>query len=227
MFLIADAHIVNDDARADEFFEMLSALPGDIIFLGDVFDLWIGLPLHEAPVHARFMEWCCREKERRSLTFVEGNHEFFVATERRACFTWTHDCIWREGEVAFVHGDLIDTRNRRYRLLRTVLRSKVMFCLAANPLVGRWIVRRLRSGLATIQQGGSGPSVDVLEEFCQDVRREGVKCVYCGHFHKKGEYSSACGTVLRMVPPWGGSGLVMSCYHKATVTKVAPWRELV
>ncbi|MBO7089265.1 MAG: hypothetical protein J6W70_05105, partial [Lentisphaeria bacterium] len=77
--MIADAHLTCREPE-DEFFRMLdgvSRLPADIgiIFLGDIFDLWIALRGYENDDHRRFLEWCRREKERRQIVFLLGGAE--------------------------------------------------------------------------------------------------------------------------------------------------------
>ena len=67
--MIADAHLTCRKPE-DDFFRVLDAvarLPGDIgvIFLGDVFDLWIALRGYENDEHRRFLDWCRREKTKR------------------------------------------------------------------------------------------------------------------------------------------------------------------
>ena len=57
MILIADAH--TGKANVGAFFEMLEAIADTgetVVFLGDIFDLWIGLPRYETDQHRRFLE---------------------------------------------------------------------------------------------------------------------------------------------------------------------------
>jgi len=45
--IITDAHVHPGFGNAESFFAMLTvleSLPVDVVFLGDVFDLWIALP---------------------------------------------------------------------------------------------------------------------------------------------------------------------------------------
>ena len=60
--LIADSHIQCGSEKAEIFFRMLDRLaalkPAGILFLGDIFELWIALKGYEMPEHKRFVDWC-------------------------------------------------------------------------------------------------------------------------------------------------------------------------
>ena len=82
LVIITDAHVSAGTRAAEAFFRMLAKLsagPHGVIFLGDIFDLWIALPRYETGLQHEFLKWCRREKARRTVGYVEGNHEFFVA----------------------------------------------------------------------------------------------------------------------------------------------------
>ena len=69
MILIADTHAGNE-GDVDEFFQMLHALEKTdepIVFLGDIFDLWIGIKRYEDDEHRRFINWCTEQKSKRSV----------------------------------------------------------------------------------------------------------------------------------------------------------------
>jgi UDP-2,3-diacylglucosamine pyrophosphatase LpxH len=86
MIIIADAHIDEACGNDTDFFRMLHALENndhDVVFLGDIFDLWIALPRYEKNSHRQFLSWCQEQKSHRSIGFIEGNHEYFVAQEKQ------------------------------------------------------------------------------------------------------------------------------------------------
>ena len=63
MFIISDSHI--DADSAPRFFAMLDRLesrPEAVIFLGDIFELWIALPGYEEAHHQRFLDWVDRRR---------------------------------------------------------------------------------------------------------------------------------------------------------------------
>ena len=91
IIFIADAHLVDAADSSDGFFEFLKKIGESeyqIVFLGDIFELWIAFDAYEEPIHRRFLEWCRTEKERRMVGFLEGNHEFYVAWRHGDAFTW-------------------------------------------------------------------------------------------------------------------------------------------
>ena len=126
--LIADCHIrAHSDAEGD-FFEMLDRIdavnPKGVIFLGDIFELWIALKGYESFGHAQFVEWCSEHKKRFEIGFIEGNHEFYVSETHRDAFSWIDDVSHTlDNGVQFIHGDLINRDDRRYLLLRRLIRN--------------------------------------------------------------------------------------------------------
>ena len=61
MIIIADAHVDDAGGHKADFFQMLRAIEKtnhDVIFLGDIFDLWIALPRYEKDCHKAFLAWC-------------------------------------------------------------------------------------------------------------------------------------------------------------------------
>ena len=140
--MIADAHLTCREPE-DGFFRMLdgvSRLPDDIgiIFLGDIFDLWIALRGYENDEHRRFLAWCRKEKKRRQIVFLEGNHEFFVAKTYADAFTYAGEDAYREGDLLWLHGDRINKEDHAYAFLRFILRNRLTRWLLklAGPTFG-------------------------------------------------------------------------------------------
>ena len=51
----------------------LAALkPAGILFLGDIFELWIALKGYEMPEHKRFVDWCRSHSKNMEIGFIEG-----------------------------------------------------------------------------------------------------------------------------------------------------------
>lgn len=89
MIIIADTHLSPTKGNIPEFFQMLDTFKKnneDLVFLGDIFDLWIALPRYESDFHRKFLAWCREQRNHRIIGFIEGNHEFFVAEERKSLF---------------------------------------------------------------------------------------------------------------------------------------------
>ena len=66
MIIITDAHISKARGNHAIFFKMLESLEKnnqDLIFLGDIFDLWVALPRYEEEIHRDFIAWCRRPEK--------------------------------------------------------------------------------------------------------------------------------------------------------------------
>ena len=63
--LIADSHL--QKGEEEPFFDMLEKIrryqPAGVIFLGDIFELWIALNGYESDIHERFLQWCREAKK--------------------------------------------------------------------------------------------------------------------------------------------------------------------
>ncbi len=145
LILVADPH------WRDEGFpglrEAALAHPGaDWLFLGDVFDVWVGIPAMETPAQAAFLAWV--DGRRAAGAWVGlwlGNREFFL--DRHAPrFDLLGEGIGGrlEGEsLAFEHGDLINAQDRAYRTWNLLSRSGPLYAFF-RLLPGPWA-----HGLAT------------------------------------------------------------------------------
>ena len=123
MIIITDAHISKAEGNHAIFFKMLEFLERnnqDLIFLGDIFDLWVALPRYEEEIHRDFIAWCRKQKSRRTIGYIEGNHEYYLADERELDFTWCSMNAWRRDAtgVLFVHGDQINRKDKNYLVFR-------------------------------------------------------------------------------------------------------------
>ena len=118
MIIIADAHVSKAKGNHAAFFKMLEVLERnneDLIFLGDIFELWIALPRYEENIHRDFIAWCRKQKKYRTIGYMEGNREYYLSNERGQAFTWcSTDAWWRDDAGAlFVHGDQINRKDKK------------------------------------------------------------------------------------------------------------------
>ena len=126
----------------------------DWLFLGDVFDVWVGFPGMETAAQRAFLAWV--DERRRAGRWVGlwlGNREYFL--DRHAGrFDLMGEGIGGAlpGEaLAWEHGDLINTADRQYRLWNLLSRSGPMwllFRLLPGGLargVSAWLERKLRT----------------------------------------------------------------------------------
>jgi len=110
----------------------------DWLFLGDVFDVWVGLPGMETEAQRAFLTWAdARRAQGRWVGLWLGNREYFL--DRHA----THFDLIGEGVggalpaegLTWEHGDLINGADRPYRVWNLISRS--------GPL---WLFFRLLPG---------------------------------------------------------------------------------
>jgi VanZ family protein/UDP-2,3-diacylglucosamine pyrophosphatase LpxH len=98
----------------------------DWLFLGDVFDVWFGLPGMEAENHLRFLAWVdARRQAGRWVGLWTGNRDFFL--DRHAGrFDYLGEGVGGglpQEALSFEHGDLINGADLPYRAWSLVSRS--------------------------------------------------------------------------------------------------------
>ena len=126
----------------------------DWLFLGDVFDVWVGLPGMETSAQRAFLDWVqARRTAGRWVGLWLGNREYFL--ERYAA---SFDLMGEgmggrlDGEpLTWEHGDLINTADRQYRLWNLVSRSGLLWLLFRGMPAGTarhvsaWMEQKLRT----------------------------------------------------------------------------------
>lgn len=226
MIVIADAHV--SGANADEFFAMLDWLAGtdhDVVFLGDIFDLWVGISHYENSHHLRFLEWCRRERQRRTVGYVEGNHEFYLDPDRADAFTWITDREWRDasGRV-FAHGDQLNPDDVGHHRFHAVINHPLCRGFFRRVPGGPLIAGGIRRCLARKRNLAADllPH-DAIHAFAERHFDAGAAAVFIGHFHFRYTYRGASGGVLYALPDWQRGGTV-AAVNNNTVT-IRPWRD--
>ena len=230
MFIIADAHVSRFYDNHQPFFEMLTALEAtgeDVVFLGDIFDLWVSLPRYEGAWQARFLDWCAAYKQRASVGFIEGNHEFYMVRRNRHCFTWSHGAKRREGSVLFVHGDLINRADKNYlrfrKLTKNALTRTLFRFLPNGPKLVENMKRKLKK---TNRAFRLGLPVDALKTFARDQFAAGVSCILVGHFHEAYRFQED-DRALHVLPDWHTEGAIGYLDRLNGVLETGPWEQLL
>ena len=232
MIIIADAHVRGIPGNDSEFFDMLAALEDrreDIVFLGDIFDVWIALPGYEREVHRRFLRWCRIQKRFRSVGFIEGNREYFVARERRDSFSWCSEGMYRQVDTGnlFCHGDQVNRHDRNYRRFRKIAKSgAARLFLRVFPLGPRLVeMIKVYSKQTNIEFRKALPH-DELKRFADAEFEKGVRRIFVGHFHRSHHYRASEDRQLHTLPSWMGTGMVTFCDEAAGRIRHLNWREL-
>ena len=209
-FMIADAHIAGGEVE-QEFFQMLdrlSALPPSVavVFLGDIFELWIAFSKYEADLHRRFIQWCQREKQKRQILFTEGNHEFFLP---RQLFTRSGRRDIRLGDLLFTHGDRINPKDIPYLFFRMGVRNfftrSVLYL--TGPAFGPKVAENIRLSLKTRKNIYKKDFPEKsIRKMMQKARTRGIRRIFLGHFHDSRDFELD-GVRLHALPAFQNTGI--------------------
>lgn len=187
LWVISDVHAVEGEESERALWallEQVSRTSDDVVFLGDIMDLWIGIPRYEDSLHRDFLEWCRREKERRKVYFVEGNHEYYVARYHRDVFFMSsEDCLEING-IHFVHGHRIQGSALGFNnLFCCVAKSYILYLLMSILPFGVKFASFLKKSL------GSGHARSYLPraEIERWLLNQKARTFVIGHFHTSGE----------------------------------------
>ncbi len=156
LILVADPHW-NSGLTGLE--EATARLPrADWLFLGDVFDVWVGLPGMETESQRVFLDWVDRRRAAgRWVGLWMGNREYFLDRHAGRFDLMGEGLGGRlEGEaLTWEHGDLINAEDRQYRLWNFVSRSGLLWLVfrllpsGTARKVSAWMERKLRTTNAT------------------------------------------------------------------------------
>ncbi|MCL1894084.1 MAG: hypothetical protein FWG02_07615 [Holophagaceae bacterium] len=152
LIVVADPHWSNELTGLQEAtFVMPKA---DWLFLGDVFDVWVGIKGFETDAQRNFIWWV--SERRRTGCWVGlwlGNREYFMdSLAEKFDYIGEGTQGYLQGEsLVFEHGDWINTKDKWYRLWNFCSRSTPVW-LFANLLptfIGTWLSTVLERKLKT------------------------------------------------------------------------------
>ena len=196
ILLITDSHLTEhcpERAVFRSLLEKISRSDYDVLFLGDIFDVWIGCSGYETSVHQEFMEWCSREKKKRNLWFIEGNHEFYISRNRSEYFTevFQDHAFLDDGALFAAHGDRINHHDTAFALLRGCLRNPLSYFvvkLFGYTGFGTSFSGEVRKDLRTTNQKQKHyfPEAE-LQALDQVLKSKNVTSAVVGHFHRSGQ----------------------------------------
>ena len=230
--LIADSHIREDSA--DGFFAMLDRIreyrPAGVVFLGDIFELWIALDGYESGIHRRFLEWCAESKKVFEVGFILGNHEFYLMDRHAGAFSWISEVGHTTPDgIRFIHGDLINRADFRYLTLRKLLRNRFtrrLLKITAGT-IGPRVSEKVRTSLkSTNLQNKRILPESYLARYAQTARAAGIRHIFAGHFHRHVQLDLPDGVPVEILPAWGNAGEIV-LLTPGGETSCGPWRELL
>jgi len=232
MIIITDAHVSKTNGNDATFFEMLELVKGgqqDIIFLGDIFDLWMALPRYENDIHHAFVAWCREQKRQRTIGFLEGNHEFYLAAEKSEAFSWCSADAWYRDAAGslFVHGDQVNRRDKNYLVFRKLIRNRLtrrILChLPGGPRLAQTVKRRLKQTNHRFKI--NFPRAEI-EAFAESRFAEGADPIFMGHFHREYVYRNRDAKALYILPDWYSTRKVTVFDQKTKKAAFRHWNQV-
>lgn len=211
--VIADAHLGGPGGGGEELADQLRALePGRcarVLFLGDLFHLWIGSRRFETP-EVRLLAPVIRDLRRRGIrvSYVEGNRDFFLAGGAYDDLFDDYDLEIRfqagGSRYLAVHGDGLNRRDWRYRcwsrLSKNPVSRRLLFRLPSG--IGRRLVTSTERGLSgTNLEHKSRIPEGVIRRYAARRLAEGHDVLLLGHFHAARRWRQGGGEV-RIANAW-------------------------
>ncbi len=230
--LISDAHVASGAPNEAEFKAMLENIAHtdfDLLFLGDIMDLWIAKDGYEDDLHRWFVAWCRREKEHRSIIYVEGNHEFFVVDRYDGDIGTVRKTRYQNDMLVAEHGHNILGRTIGFnRLFIAFCKSRFAnFVLKIVPFGQKlvlWLKKSFGSNGRTLFNGLPD---DILCSWANTVSAEtACKNVFIGHFHSFREFDLPNGGKFRILPAWKIDQKVVLYEPDSHRAYLCDWREL-
>ena len=190
----------------------------DWLFLGDVFDVWVGIPGMASPLQEEFLAWV--DQRRRAGRWVGlwlGNREFFLDSLSG------HFDLMGEGVggglpgegLAWEHGDLVNGADWRYRLWNLISRSGPMWLFARSlpRSAARTLAHRLHRALHTTNRAYK--LAFPRDAFRAAAAEHSSETFITGHFHTHEVEGN--GIAL----PWAHEGQFMT-WSQRIVKPIAP-----
>lgn len=187
--------------------EATCAMPdADWLFIGDVFDVWVGISGFETDPQRSFIWWV--SERRRTCHWVGlwlGNREYFfddMASKFDFIGEGTGGML--EGEpFVFEHGDLINTKDRQYRLWSFLSRSAPVWLLAnlIPSSTGTKLMAFIEKKLQTTNKGNK--SNFPRAEFQRAIHDSKAEFFISGHFHTPEEADKGLSV------PWAHEGIFL------------------
>ncbi len=210
---IGDVHLDHGDGHLEPFLAFLDRLAdtcSTIVFIGDLFNVWLGDRAVERAHHTAVVERCAALRRRGVVVrYIEGNRDYRIglgyggiAFDDVTTGALTESCggvrVWA------VHGDLVNVSDRQYRAWRRFSRLGIAWT------VFRAIPRCCRASLAeSVEVRMRATNLDYKKEFPETLVRAhgatrlaaGFDAVVLGHFHVERELVEGAGRIF-VLPDW-------------------------
>jgi UDP-2,3-diacylglucosamine hydrolase len=194
--VLGDCHLaVGHPERTRLVLRFLDSVRGTasrIIFLGDLFDFWLGAKHLDIP---DFKDVLDKLRELTSggidISIIHGNRDFLLDSRftARTGARLLGDCaVVQAGQlkVLLTHGDLLCTRDWRYRLWRFLVRNPLVKAIIAHlPLpLTRWLaVQMRRFSNSEISRKGLR-KIGFVEAAAAEFAQDDIDALVLGHSHE-------------------------------------------
>ena len=233
MIIVTDSHISKVRGNHTAFFRMLQTIEKtghDLIFLGDIFDLWIALPQYEEDIHRKFVAWCLKQKINRTIGFLEGNHEFYLANQRARTFTWCSNDAWRQDEFGtlFVHGDKINPKDKGYQAFRMLTKNNLTKIILRHLPYGPKLAAAIKQALQNKPNKFDNQIPwKAIKCFADSKFAAGVTTIFMGHFHREYCYQNGAAQDLYILPDWLSTQKLTLYAKNSKKVFIQHWQELL
>ncbi len=214
---VSDAHIQGDPGEIEAFLTFLNHLKGStrtLYILGDLFNLWLGpkkltLPYQE-PIIRSLQQLAASGV---IVKYVEGNRDYYLSESYLGSpFTEVSSSFLEEqigGKRFYLsHGDLLNYRDKPYRLWRTLSRNRIfykVFTLLPSQIglsLAGYLEKKFRK---TNQKHKSYFPMEICKEYAGSLFNQGYDGIILGHFHMEKVLSLDRGDpkkLLYILPDW-------------------------
>jgi len=211
LIFLADAHLGAHPGDVETFRNHLERLHDkgmtQLVLLGDIFHYYIGIRSWQKLFSQEVLEFLAYLKARGvTIDYLEGNRDFFLRGSSLArSVTSIHRDLRIEtgnGTIHVEHGDLINRKDRKYRLWRAISKSWLtrMIMVLVPPSLLRPLVDRMEKSLkkTNFQYRRQFP-VKELKQFLADL--DHIDLAVIGHFHEEAVIHGQNRTLL-ILPAW-------------------------
>lgn len=216
LILVADPHWGEDLVGLRE--ATLLHPEADWLFLGDVFDVWVGFPEMQTEAQRSFLWWV---RERRAagrwVGLWMGNRDYFLDGYAKLFDLMGEGSggALPEEALAFEHGDLINGLDRGYRIWNLLSRSGFTWLLACvlPGRASRKLSERLERSLRTTN--AKYRLAFPRDAFCKAAAKHPDATFITGHFHTHEIEGRA------VALPWAHDGAFV-CWHQGNLEILPP-----
>ncbi|HET57970.1 MAG TPA: UDP-2,3-diacylglucosamine diphosphatase [Deltaproteobacteria bacterium] len=192
---LSDAHLRDERDEGYRlllrFMKELEGTTDHLVIAGDLFDFWFCDGAKIYPEFGTIIQALINlRKSGVRISLIEGNHDFFMQEAFRGTgIEIIPDEIVLEidgARIYIAHGDLVDRSNKRYLMLRRLLRSGFFFRLQRLLPAGLlWkIAGRCSSSSRRYMQERSRSIVEAMKLFARERIAGGMDAVILGHSHQ-------------------------------------------